>query len=475
MNKYLLKRILLIAPTLLAIALFSFLLLVHSPGDPAERILTSNYNRSEIIGSGYSEKTLKQIRHQLGLNLPTFYFSIHSLGEPKTYAGTDLTKDQLTAWKQLNYATGNPEKSFQYIHNVTRLQSAIPDQKIGNDSELSELVHRLSTEYDSTRIINLFSKAKQLSESTYHINEVIASTENDFLQLYAEKKSWKNFIPVISFHYPNRFHNWLFGDNSESRGIIRADFGKSYLTGERVTDYLISRTGWSLFFTLTSVVLALLISIPLAKKMYLKRKKPFDNLISALLFLLYSLPGFWMATLLLMFFANPDILPMFPASGVSPVGGFNAGIGFTEKIIRTMPYLVLPTFCYLYSGVVFQTRLLRNNMIEESRKGYVRTAFSKGLKEKDVLRYHILRNSLLPLAVLLSNIFPALLGGSVIIETIFSIPGLGSAIYQSIDNQDIPVMLAVFSITGLLTVIGYLMGDITYSYIDPRIRYERTN
>jgi peptide/nickel transport system permease protein len=366
MRNYLLRRILLFIPTLLIIALVSFIILLNSPGDPVERMMQAG-GTGEFVPGTLQEKQRAELRRQLGLDLPVFYFDIHSV------------------------------------------------------------------------------------------------TENGF----------GKFVPAISFHLHNQFHRWLFGDGINTNGIVCGDFGTSYLTQQPVSEMIRDRMGWSLFFTLTSILLAYLISIPVGIKSASMPNSTFDRTNTVILFILYSLPLFWVATLLLMTFANPDVLYIFPPTGVKPVGGYPQGAGFFEMIRLSLPHLILPTICYTYSSFTFLTRIMRNSMLEILGSDFIRTARAKGLSEKKVLWKHALKNSLFPVITVFAHVFPAMIGGSVIIESIFTIPGMGYAIYSGITTQDYPLLIAVFTLTGLLTSTGYLISDLLYAWIDPRISFSK--
>lgn len=289
------------------------------------------------------------------------------------------------------------------------------------------------------------------------------------------------YIPVIRFHPVNQYHRWMFGDGHPvtakgaiySRGVIRGDFGISYQTRQPVTEVIYERLGWSLFFAVSSLLLAYVISIPLGVWAGAKKNSRFDRYSSLILFLLYSLPSFWVATLLLMTFANPDVLHWFPAAGVKPVTGYPEGAGWLDKALMSLPYIILPLLCYTYGSLAFLSRTMRASVADSMQRDYIRTAFAKGLPFRWVVYRHAFRNSLLPAITLLANVFPYLLGGSVIIETIFTLPGMGFETIQAVYNQNYPMIVAIFTLTGLLTVVGYLVSDLLYAFADPRIKYHR--
>jgi len=301
----------------------------------------------------------------------------------------------------------------------------------------------------------------------------IGSLENPKSVFDNKVGSWKKFVPFLHFHSDNQFHRWLFGDNLSSKGILRGDFGISYSSGQKVSDLISSRIGWSLFFALFSVTLAYLISLPIGLYSVQHPESLFSKTSYTILILLFSLPVFWTATVLLMIFSNPDMFYIFPASGVQPAGGFPAGISWIQKIRMTVPYLVIPTICYTYSSLAFLSRIFRVTISDVLKQDFIKTARAKGLPEKTVVGKHAFRNTLIPVITVFSSAFPSAVGGSVLLETIFSIPGMGLTIYQSIDAKDYPVLIAVFFLTGLITMAGFLISDLLYAVADPRISFSK--
>jgi len=289
------------------------------------------------------------------------------------------------------------------------------------------------------------------------------------------QKSWKRFIPVPLFHKNNQFHRWLFGDRFGSDGVLRGDFGISYSTGQPVSSLIADRIGWSLLFTLGSVFLAYVISLPLGIHMTLYPESIWTKTWSVLLVILFTLPVFWTATLLLMLFANPGVFAVFPASGVMPLGGYPAGSTLLEKIQMSLPYLIIPTVCYTYSSLAFLSRIFKVTISDILKQDFIRTARAKGLSEYRIVRKHAFRNTLIPVITVFSTVFPASIGGSVILESIFGIPGMGLTIYQSILALDYPVLIAVVLLTGLFTMAGFLISDMLYVLADPRIDFSAHN
>jgi peptide/nickel transport system permease protein len=487
MRRYILRRILFFIPTLIVITLLSFIILQSAPGDPVERMMTASQSSGDISTQSVAQQEQRMYwTHRLGLDLPVFYFSLRSLAEPDTiYKITDKS-ERITLYKLISkYGNWNEIQLFykselileQVLNGIHIKQDATGNRnEFNNDLNNTRFeIASLKSASDKKVIRNKIQSIKSFFEKYSLAERIFADALEMNFKLVEERSTrWKNYVPLPGFHPHNQYHRWLFGDGLSSNGLLKGDFGISYLTKQPVAKMILGKVGWSLFFTLFSVVLAYLISIPVAIKAAAKANSRFDRGSSLVLFMLYSLPSFWVATLLLMTFSNTDAINIFPASGVKPITGYPLDAGLFEKIKLSLPYLVLPTICYTYSSLAFLSRTLRVSMLEILSRDFIRTARAKGLPEKKVLWKHALKNSLLPVITVFANVFPFMIGGSVILESIFTIPGMGSTIYASIDAQDYPMIVAVFTLTGILTMIGYLISDVLYALVDPRISFSKT-
>lgn len=253
------------------------------------------------------------------------------------------------------------------------------------------------------------------------------------------------------------------------KGVLRGDFGISFEDGTYVRDKIFKSVSVSFWLILFSIILSYLVSVPVGILSASRRGGRFDRWSSIVLFSLYSLPSFFVATVLLYTFANPDLFVWFPESGIYDPEIFDENWSLYEKIKHQAPYFVLPLVAYTYSSFAFLSRIMRAGMLDVFGKDYIRTARAKGLKEKTVILKHVLKNSLIPIITVFANIFPATVGGSLILESIFNIPGMGKLGYDAILDLDYPMILAVFTISGALTVLGYIVADILYAAVDPRI------
>ena len=355
---YILKRLLAFIPSLLVLAVISFLLLKYSPGDPVEMMLTTQTDLHESENN-IDKKTIAEVRHQLGLDLPVFYISI-----------SDQNK----------------------------------------------------------------------------------------------------LFPSIKFHGENQFQRWLFG-TSETSGLIHGDFGNSFQTNESVLSIIKKKVGWSLLLSLLSILISFLIVVPIGLRLGRKEETSVEKRTTFFFNILYALPSFWIAILLLFFLSNPDMLNLFPVSGVSPAGGFGQNVGIIERIFKTIPYLILPLITFTYSSFAFISGSVKVSIQSILKQDFIRTAKAKGLSEKNIADKHALPNVFPLLITIFSHVFPFIIGGSVILETIFNIPGMGNTIFQAISMQDFPVVIAVFFFTGFITMTGFLISDLLYAIVDPRIKF----
>ncbi|MGZ4054868.1 MAG: ABC transporter permease [Bacteroidia bacterium] len=491
MLKYIFKRIVIFIPTLLVITLLGFIISINAPGDPVESMVVAPQGSGEIGSQTLNQIQQKKIlREKLGLDLPVFYISLSSLSRPDTLYKI-YNKNEREALDRLIDQYGNWPVIQEYYKSLSKFYDEqlkfIPDTnqlKAVDKNIVTETLNQVKFEALSLKsshepaIIDVKLNKLETLLSSYSFlskfRQPLAEVKADYLKIKTLSSAWKNYIPKIVFYGTgNQYHRWLFGDGGKySRGLIHGDFGTSYITKQPISDVIYSKIGWSLFFSMLSVILAYAVSIPVGVKAAAKRGSRFDKISSLTLFILYSMPSFWLATLLLMTFANPDVIHLFPASGVKPALGYPDGASLFEKIKISFPYIILPAICYTYSSFAFLSRTMRVSMIEIISQDYIRTAHAKGLSEKIVIWKHAFRNALLPIITVFANVFPAAIGGSVIIESIFTIPGMGSETIYAIQNNDYPMIIAVLTITAFLTLVGYLISDILYAIVDPRISYK---
>lgn len=249
--------------------------------------------------------------------------------------------------------------------------------------------------------------------------------------------------------------------------FIKLDFGKSFKDDRPVMQKIAERLPATLLLNFFSIIFIFAIAIPIGVFSAVKKDTVFDKITTVTVFFGFSVPTFWLAILLMIFFGLH--LGWLPISGLRSIN-FDE-LTFFGKFADITKHLILPVFVSAFTGLAGLSRYTKSAMLEVLHQDYIRTARAKGLSEMNVIFKHALRNALIPVVTILGLTIPDLIGGSFIFETIFAWPGMGRLGYEAIMSRDYPVIMAVGTIVAILTLLGNLIADITYAYIDPRIRY----
>ncbi|MCD6548423.1 MAG: ABC transporter permease [Thermodesulfobacterium sp.] len=254
------------------------------------------------------------------------------------------------------------------------------------------------------------------------------------------------------------------------KGIIKLDFGRSFSLDQRpVWDKIKERLPVTLFINALSLFLILLIAIPMGVYSAVKAESAFDRITTVVTFIGYAMPSFWLAIILMMIFGVK--LQWLPISGLHSTIGYDE-MNLFQKIWDWTKHLICPLFVATFGGLAGVLRYVRNSMYEVLKSDFILFARAKGLPERVVIYKHALRNALLPLITILGLSIPGLVGGSVIFETIFGIPGVGQLMWQAVMARDYPVIMANLFLISFLTLLGNFLADIGYALADPRIRLE---
>ena len=253
--------------------------------------------------------------------------------------------------------------------------------------------------------------------------------------------------------------------------VATLNFGNSYRDHRPVIDKIADALPITLTLNILTILIIYMVSIPLGVYTAIRPRGFADRFSALILFILYSLPSFWVAMMLIVIFGSGDYLNWFPITGfVSMSAGTLPWYGWIGNVGW---HIVLPVACLTYGGFAFLSRFARTSVLEVIKKDFIRTARAKGLSEWKVVTRHALRNSLIPLITLMGTLLPALLGGSVIIEQIFSIPGMGRLGFESVLARDYPTIMAIATVSAFLTLVSILITDIIYVIVDPRITFDK--
>ncbi len=248
--------------------------------------------------------------------------------------------------------------------------------------------------------------------------------------------------------------------------FLHLDFGNSFVDGRKVIDKIFERIPVTLTINILSLTLIFVVAVPIGILSATKQYSLFDKLSTIFVFIGFSTPTFWLALLLMIFLGV--YMGILPISGIQSIDVSN--MGPFERLLDWIKHLILPVGVSAFGGIAGLSRYSRSSMLEVIRQDYIRTAKAKGLPESKIIFRHAFRNALMPIVTILGLSIPGLIGGGVIFETIFAIPGMGQLFYSSTMARDYPTIMGILVIGAVLTLIGNLIADISYAIVDPRIR-----
>jgi peptide/nickel transport system permease protein len=252
--------------------------------------------------------------------------------------------------------------------------------------------------------------------------------------------------------------------------LLRLDFGRSSQDQSLILPALLSKVKYSVSLALVSVLLAYTIAVPLGVMSAIRQGTPIDVATTVVLFLLFSLPTFFAGTVYLRLFTEGDPFSWFPTGGWESHDAVRRTT--LDRIADVAWHLVLPVATYTAGTLAALSRYARTGVIDVIRADYVRTARAKGLAEPVVIVKHAARNGMIPILTLLASLLPVLVGGSVVIEVIFNIPGMGLYLFEGINFRDYNRVMAVLLASSALSLLGILLSDVAYALVDPRITFE---
>lgn len=484
MKTYVVKRLMLMLPTFLGISLVVFAVLNFAPGRPGTgeqaADLTADITREK------GQESFRIFKEQFNLDKPIFLNTRFALSADEVEAtlrlAVGLRQAPVAERLQAQYAIED-----WGTHAVPHLIEIIQQADADGEVQLRDVGvyflrlgarRRLIDPFDPDPPEALRAENRRREVENATIRELRYAPDASETEKQAVVAAWQ------AWHADHQ-DRWQYSLGDKLRilffdtrfatywsNLLRLDFGVSLATREPVIDTLLSKLKYSLTLSVGSLILAYLISIPLGIFSAVRKDTTADRTLTVVLFMLYSLPSFFVATLLLYYFSagsNVPLLRWFPTGGWQSQNYME--LTSLGQIGDLAWHLVLPMICLTYNSLAVLSRYMRTGLLDVIAADYVRTARAKGLPERAVILKHAVRNGLLPILTLLTGLLPAVLGGSVIIEYIFGIPGMGLWVIDSIFQRDYNVIMAVQLLTTILVLIGILLTDLSYALVDPRIRY----
>jgi peptide/nickel transport system permease protein len=256
------------------------------------------------------------------------------------------------------------------------------------------------------------------------------------------------------------------------RNLVTLEFGESFKDHQPVWSKIRERLPITIKLDALSILLVYTVAIPLGIYSATHPDTFGDRVTTLGAFILFAVPIVWAATMAIVFICGGDFFYLFPPGGLHSLD-YSPDWPLWDRVQDQAWYLFLPVLLLSYDGFAGLSRYMRASMLEVLRQDFVQMARAKGLSERTVILKHVLRNSLIPLVTILASVLPGIVGGSVIIETLFSLPGIGQLGYESVLARDYPTVMGLFTISAVLTLIGILISDLLLSVVDPRIAFGR--
>ena len=505
MGAYIAKRVLLMVPTFFAVSLIVFVVLNFAPGNPAAEALVVGDARSgqssQLAGS--TRESYRLFKEQFNLDKPILFNTRYSLS-------TEQVREAIAVVLQLPCrqaqqeagaaAEGSPEEVEECGIDISDRIEAQEDLEDWGWYAVPALVELVESDPDRSvrasasqqAVTNaqrpLISHGRGLSEQERDSNRETSRDNGRLL-------GWSFTVdddPIREAEVAAFWGDWrrervaewdysagekvaiLFGDTRFARywaNLARLDFGISHRDKKPVLGTVLYKLRYSVTLSLSAILLMYLVSVPLGIWSSVHRNSMGDRVLTMVLFMLYSLPSFFVGVVLLNFLSRGTPLSIFPTSGFESLDVDR--MTTLQYIADVAWHAMLPVFCLSYAGLAVLSRYARSGLLDVIRSDYVRTARAKGLPEFIVITKHAARNGMIPILTLMATLLPALIGGSVIVEVVFGIPGMGLFMFESIEARDYNAVMAVLLISCALTLAGMLLSDVSYAIVDPRITFDK--
>ena len=470
MTAFIFRRILLAIPTVFIVLIVCFLLSKRVPGDEVEI-----FNGNNIEGSGSLqtnplafEDSYKKSCLKIGLNKALFYWSLVTMAHPDTLDRILLLPEKKLALSYLERC-GNWPLVQSYFDKIAQLQIEFnnmpPEGKILKLKLLSYLTS-LKISPEAANQADLYKALRDLKQAG-PIRLQLASLEAIRAKIDTTEPGISLLLPKLIWNgNNNQFHHWI-------SSLLGVGQNISLIDGRSVGVKIAEAIKWTLSINLLALAFSVWISIYLGRYLAAIKGSRTERYLSSCLFSIYTLPGFWIGSLCIIFLTNNEYanwLNLFPAGGVGDPDSSGSLLG---NLIDLLYHFILPVFCLAYPVIAYLTAHVRDGITDVRKEAYFTTAVAKGLSIRQAIWSHGLKNALFPLISLMGGILPSLISGSVIIEVLFNIPGMGRLMYNGILGRDWPLVFQVVLITAGIVILTQLMVDIMYRLFDPRVKLSK--
>jgi len=475
---YVVKRVLLMIPTLFGISLILWLVMVAAPGRPSGN--SAGFGETESKGDPTKDIAKGEaeflFRRQFALDRPVFWNGWTSLAKEDVVRALERASApiQQVGAKAKRLATEALENWGTYA--VPALVALVGETSGPEQERVQYWLRRSAYERTiPTRDPDVMAANRRAAASNAEIARVAwpdAATAEEraagvtrwqtWFEANRAKWSWSAWDRLVTGLTDTQFGTY-WGN------LLRFDLGTSHQYKQPVLDLIAERLPVTMLLSILSIFIVYLLAVPLGIGSAVRAGGFADRSTSIVLFLLYSLPSFFVGTVLLAAFTSgPGAL--FPTSGFADPAASQWNTW--ARVKDTLWHITLPLVTLTYGGLAGLSRYARSGMLDVLRADYVRTARAKGLGEGSVIFRHAARNGMMPIVTLLAGFLPSLVGGSVVVEYIFNLKGMGLLTIEAINNRDYNIVVGETLIVALLTQVGILLSDVLYAVMDPRISYK---
>jgi len=453
MREYFIRRFLLIPPTLLGVTMIVFAITRLVPGGPIEHFLEEAQKASEGASSsggqmagGMNEEQIEKLEEEYGYDKPIFTSYLQWLGV--------LPRERFIS-----------KADFR----------AVGGDKIGTGDLIKDTDNEvLLVLKNDGRQVKVTREGKKVTSAVLVSSDMTLSESNDLggWQFRIETKKdrqerWAVRNKEIVDKAPQNYDDRVVGYKKAYAGILQGRLGVSTEFGDPVWSLIKDRIPIALYFGILTALITYGISLPLGILKAIKHRSAVDNLTSVLIFIGYAIPGFALGAVMLIYLgARGGWFPLFGLTSTD-----FSQMNFFEQMMDLAHHTVLPLTCYVIGGFAWLTMMMKNNLMENLATDYVRTAVAKGVSFRSAVFKHAFRNSIIPIASTMGQLITMIVGGSILIESVFDIQGFGLLQYQAILGRDQTVIMGTLTIAAALLLIGNVLSDIIVALIDPRVKF----
>lgn len=448
------------------ISLISFWLSKQIPGDEVMDYISID-DRSYHANSDPLQHRLsyERVAVSRSLNLPEFYFTI----SPRYYSDTInriLPSDDKAVVKHWAFIAGDAKTAYSlYSYLRAGLNEYCDVRQTSYKLLLCNFFNRsLSTREPAGIRDNAIDLAKKINSDTIYQQSIISlehiitlATE---LNGTTPESEFSNLWPSVYWNSDNQYKQWL-------KGLLFQKPLTSLIDGRNAWSKIYEAVKWTLLLNGFALLIAIIAGVKIGVWSGVNDGKKTEKIVNWILFALFALPSFWLGTLLIYFFASGEWLLLFPTGGL---GSFKQSGNGLERASIVFIHLFLPVVCLALGSLAYVSRQMKQSFKHELNQPYVFMLNAQGVSQKTIINKHVFRNALFPIITIVGGSIPVLLSGSLIIEVIFSIPGMGRLMHNSLMARDWPVVFPVLILGSLITILSYHLSDFVYKWLDPRVK-----